>query len=54
MLISPHKYSLGLHSYGPFVKLPEDIQRDAVELFYYFSHLTTPALQALSAICKCA
>src|SRR5688500_18094478 len=38
-------------SYGPFVKLPEQVQRDAVELFFYFSHLSTQALQALSAIC---
>lgn len=37
--------------YGPFVLLPEELQRLALQLVYYFDALPAKLLKALTACC---
>lgn len=41
-------------SYGPFRKLPRDIQELSISCLYYFSFLDPSLLQSLAACCLCA
>lgn len=43
----------GVISYGPFMKLPREIQEISICCLYYFSFLDPSLLQSLAACCLC-